>query len=139
MKLSTVASKVIALGDKILEYLDRELRKRHPDYPIINPGEEPPPPPPEEKKLRKYLESLPEDMLYKLALLAEFAWGNFDPNHLADRYEAVKEKFGPRSEAIMLLMDNVALPEALADGLEELKRRNIDVDTLNFNSVGSGP
>ena len=69
MKLSETVNEVIALAEAIRTYWDAELPKRHPDYPWVHPGEDDGPPPPEQKKLEDLLASLPEDVVYKLALL----------------------------------------------------------------------
>ena len=66
MKLSEAAERVIGLAKVIREYWETELPKRHPGYPVMNPGEQPLPPPPEEKKLAKLFASLPEDMVYQI-------------------------------------------------------------------------
>jgi hypothetical protein len=38
MKLSETARDVIALADAIRDYWAAELPKRHPNYPLVNPG-----------------------------------------------------------------------------------------------------
>ena len=138
MKLSTVANKVIALGEKIRDYWERELPRRHPDYPIVNPGEDSGPPPPEEKKLRKYLESLPEDVVYKLLLLMYLGQGIVHTDRLADHYQALRDEIGTPGEAVALV-EKGAVTEAISRGLEELKRNNIDPDALTFASARSRP
>src|SRR5438094_974080 len=62
MKLSEVAEQVIRLGRAANDYWETELPKRHPDYPLVRPGEDSGPPPPEEAELRTLLNKLPEDM-----------------------------------------------------------------------------
>jgi hypothetical protein len=67
MKFSETVNRVIGLATKIREYWDRELPKRHPNYPILNsPDDDDGPPPPEEAELREFLESLPSEDVYKL-------------------------------------------------------------------------
>ena len=73
MKLSETVSEVIALAEAIRNYWDAELPKRHPDYPFVHPGEDDGPPPPEEQKLKDLLASLPEDVIYKLALITSLS------------------------------------------------------------------
>ena len=72
MKLSEAVKKVIRLAKVIREYWETELPKRHLDYPVLNPGEQPLPPPPEEKELNKLFASLPEDLVYQIGLLMYF-------------------------------------------------------------------
>src|SRR5713226_10279078 len=82
MKLSEAVEKVIGLAKDIREYWETELPKRHPDYPVMNPGEEELPPPPEEKKLAKLFASLPKDMVYQIGLLINLGRGDFDVREL---------------------------------------------------------
>ena len=84
MKLSAAIDKVIELAKVIHAYWETELPKRHPDYPIANPGEEPVPPPPEEKKLAKLLASLPADMVYQIGLIAELGQRQFSVSDVSD-------------------------------------------------------
>jgi hypothetical protein len=63
MKLAETTEEVIALAQAVRDYWNAELPRRHPNYPIINPGEDSGPPPPEEKKLRNLLARLPEDVI----------------------------------------------------------------------------
>src|SRR2546425_3253607 len=91
MKLSEAVEKVIGLAKVIRDYWETELPKQHPDYPVMNPGEQPLPPPPEEKKLAKLFASLPDDMIYQIGLLMYLGRGDFDVRELADSYKALKE------------------------------------------------
>lgn len=138
MKLSDTAKEVIALAEAIRNYWDTELPKRHPDYPFVHPGEDDGPPPPEEKQLEDLLTRLPEDDLYKLALLMYLGRGDFGTDDLADHYQAVKETLGQPDCAVAHLMEMASLESYLMDGLAELKKNGIDVDQLTFTPVPSG-
>jgi hypothetical protein len=137
MKLSQAAKKVIALAQAIREYWDAELPKRHPDYPLVHPGEDSGPPPPEEKKLRDFLSRLPEDVIYQLALIMDLGRGDFETNDLAGHYETLKETFGKPDRAASQMMAKAPLAEYLTDGLAQLKKNGIDVDHLTFMPVNS--
>jgi hypothetical protein len=138
MKLSETAKEVIALADAIRNYWDTELPKRHPDYPLVHPGEDSGSPPLEEKKLKELLENLPEEMLYKLILIMYLAWGDIGTEDLAGQYEALKERFGKPEWAVSQMRGKASLADDLTDGLAELTRNGIDVDTMTFTSVASG-
>ena len=137
MKLSQLVQEVIRLSNVIGNYWDTELRKRLPDYPIMRPGEDEGPPSPEEQTLRELLEGLPEDTLYKLALLMYLGHGRFGTDHLAAEYMELKETFGPRDEAVAVLAGDYSLGYYLSRGLEELKKAGIDVDKMNLKRAVS--
>ena len=130
MKLSEAIEKVIGLAKIIREYWETELPKRHPDYPVMNPGEQPLPPPPEEKKLAKLFASLPKDTVYQIGLLMDLGRGFFSVSELADHYKRLKDDFDSPSDLAALLTGKVTLADYLEDGLAELKKHNIDVDNL---------
>lgn len=130
MKLSEAVEKVIHLAQVIREYRETELPKRHPDYPVMKPGELPLPPPPEEKKLTKLFASLPEEMVYQIGLLMYLGRGDFDVRDLADSYRALKENFDNAAALASQLTDKAPLASYLQDGLAELRRHGIDVDRL---------
>jgi hypothetical protein len=134
MKLSTVVHKVIDLGHAIADWCEEELPKRHPNYPIINEGEEPSPPPPQQKTLRELLESLPEDMVWKIALIRNIGQRGIDPRGLQRQYEEVRERYDDAAEAIALMSGHPALGDDVEDGLAELKKHKIDVDKWNFKA-----
>jgi hypothetical protein len=138
MKLLETAKEVGALAEAIRNYWDAELPKRHPDYPIVHPGEDSGPPPPEEKKLKDLLANLPEDVLYKLALIMYLGRGDFGTDDLTGHYEALKKTFGKPDGIASQMMAKAPLADYLADGLAELKRNGIDVDHLTFMSINSG-
>ncbi len=136
MKFSETLDAVIALAETIRDYWNVELPKRHPDYPWVHPGEDSGPPPPEEKILTDLLLGLPEEDIYKIALVKCVAQGRFATDDLTGHYEELKEMFGEPEEAVTLLA-NAALADYLTDGLAELKNDRIDVDQLAFLSVNS--
>jgi len=130
MKLSEAVKKVVGLAKLIREYWETELPKRHPDYPIMNPGEQPLPPPPEEKKLAKLFASLPEDMVYQIALLMYLGRGDFEVRELAEHYATLKENFDSPAALASQLIGKAPLADYLQDGLAELRKHRIDVDRL---------
>jgi hypothetical protein len=130
MKLSEAIEKVIGLAKVIREYWETELPKRHPDYPIMNPGEEPVPPPPEQRQLADLFASLPPEMIFQIALLMYLGRGDFDASELAPHYEALKKNFDSAAALASQLADKAPLADYLQDGLAELKKRKIDVDKL---------
>ena len=114
----------------IRTYWEAELPKRHPNYPLVHPGEESGPPPPEEKKLRQLLARLPADTVYKLLLIMSLGRGDFDTTDLGSRYEELKERFEKPEQAAAQMVAKPGLADYLADGLDELKKNDIDADTL---------
>jgi hypothetical protein len=135
MKLSDVASKVVDLGDKIRDYYEKELPKAFRNYPLVSPGETEPPPPPEEKKLRQFLSSLPDELLQQLIVIMQFGWLAFGPAELAERQEAMRAEFADREYAIARLMNEPTLALQLMEGLDELRKHNIDVDNLPLKKI----
>ena len=115
MKLSQVIQEMIRLSQAIDDYWEVEGPKRHRDYPLMLPGEDSGPPPPEEKQLHELLEGLPDDTLYKIALIMYLGRRRFGTDNLAAEYQSLKEDFGPRAEAIAVLMRASDLE--LEDGL----------------------
>jgi hypothetical protein len=131
MKLSEIVAKVSSLNQAISAYWEAELPKRHPNYPLVNPGEEDPPPPPEEEELEDFFRSLPEDKIYQLLLLLHLGYREFDTSDLPGRYQALKERYDdPQWFASYKFGKTGFLGDFLATGLDQLKRNNIDVDHL---------
>jgi hypothetical protein len=130
MKLSEAVEKVIDLATVIREYWETELRKRHPDYPIANPGEAPVPPPLEEKVLEKFFASLPGDMVNQIWLIMSLGRGYFDVQEMPEFYKTLKENFGSPTELASLMVYQATLADDLRDGLAELKKKKNDVDKL---------
>lgn len=104
MKLCHIAKEAIALATAIRSYWDTELPKRHPNYPVVSPGEDSGPPPPEERQLRNLLLSLSEEDIYKVLLLMSLGRGDVGPADLAGHFELLKKRFPKTSTP--------ALPEA---------------------------
>jgi hypothetical protein len=131
MKLSEIVAKVSSLNEAISAYWEAELPKRHPNYPLVNPGEDNGPPPPEEEELERFIRSLPEDKIYQLLLLLHLGGREFDTSDLPGRYQALKERYDdPKWEAPYIFINRGFLGDFLATGLDQLKRNNIDVDHL---------
>ncbi|MCI0379917.1 MAG: DUF3775 domain-containing protein [Gemmataceae bacterium] len=137
MKLSETAQKVIALAEAIRKYWETELPKRHRDYPLIRAGEDSGPPPPEEKKLKNLLEKLPNNDIYKLALIMFLGRGDFGTDELPAKYKALTETFGKPEQAASRLIAKGALADYLNDGLVQLKKNAIDIDDLAHTLVNS--
>lgn len=129
MPFSDIVNKVIALSEATHAYWATELPKRHPEYPLVRPGEDDGPPPPEEEKLRQLLTGLSTDDLYKLALIMFLGGGRFTTNDLVARFEALKDQRG-KPELVTQMVETAPLADYLLDGLEELKRHHLDVDHL---------
>lgn len=135
MRFSQTIHKVIALSEAAHAYWNAELPKRHPNYPFIREGDEDGPPPPEEKKLRKLLARLPEDLLYKLALIRSIGRLEYGTDHLAEHYQELKERLEKPEWLVTQLVDYPALSEDLADGIAALQKAGIDVEKLRFAPV----
>jgi hypothetical protein len=135
MALSQTAQEVITLADAIRHYWDTELPKRHPNYPMITPGEDSGPPPPEKKRLRDLLGNQPEEVIYSLVLIMYLGRGDFGAEKLAEQYEEVKKRFAKPEWAVAQMMEKAPLGDYLRDGLAELSKAGIDVDSLRFPPV----
>jgi hypothetical protein len=130
MKLSKTLERVIALAGSIRHYWETELPKRHPDYPIMNPGEQPVAAPPEIRKLAKLLARLPDDMVYQVRLVMDLGRGYFDVRDLAEYYRTLREEFDSAASLASQLSGSVTLAGYLQDGQAELEKHHIDVDRL---------
>jgi hypothetical protein len=130
MNLSEAANRVIDLARKVREYYDTELPKRHPNYPLIGLDEEGPPPPPEENELRAFLAALPDEMIYQLILIMYLGREDFDTDDLAGHYASLKNTFSDAEHAVAQMVDEAPLADYLLDGLEELRKHNINLDRM---------
>ena len=137
MKLSDAVREVIRLGDASRTYWDRELPRRHPNYPLIRAGEDDGPPPPEDAELLDLLRQLPEEQVYALLLLMYAGRGDFDVDHLLPAYLTMREAFPNRDLAIAQMMGMGAIAEYLTDALEEIRNRHMDLDNFNFAAPAS--
>jgi hypothetical protein len=138
MKLSETAATVIDLATAIRDYWNTELPKRHPNYPVVSPGEDSGPSPPEEAKMRSFLEKLPDEEIYKLILLMYLGRGDFGTDDLAMHYRTLQDRFRKREWAISQMEGKAPLADYLADGIAELQKSRIDMDHLTFATVKSG-
>lgn len=139
MNVSEAANRVIDLAGKVRDYYDTELPKRYPNYPLVDLADietKDVPPPPEEKELRDFLTALPSETIYQLLLIMHFGHGGFGPKDLAANYESLKETIGDADEAVAEMMDlDATLAGELADGLEELRKHNINADKMPLKKV----
>jgi hypothetical protein len=135
MKLSTVVKKVLRLAEAIQSYWEVELPKRYPNYPFVNPGEEDGPPPPEEKKLRDLLATLPDDYVYKLALIAYLGRGDFEVAELDRGVKLLQERFDNPRESACHILEKASLAEYLSDGLTKLKAERVELDKMDIMPV----
>ena len=135
MSLSEIVNRVIDLSGKVYDYYMAELPKRHPNYPLVNPGDEDTPPPPEEKELKDFLESLPVDTIHQLILIGKLGRSEIRADDLAETYEALKSEFRDPEYAIFELTSRVPMSYGLMDGLEELRRHKINVDKMPLKKV----
>ena len=127
MQFSEVVKRVIALATPINEYWERELPKRHPKYPLVDPAVPDPPPPPEEAELRHLLASLPIEEVYKLLALADVGRGV--PAHAFDKRWHTYIKDAPELQwAIEYQVETAPLAEYLLEGRDALKKAGIDLD-----------
>src|SRR5579863_4806608 len=111
--LSDAVGKVINLANAIRRYWEAELPKRHPDYPVMKPGEKAPPPPPQEKKLAELLNDLSDEQLYQIALLMDLGRGYFDVQQLPDHYHWLTEEFPDRRSLLLQLSGKATLADYL--------------------------
>jgi len=130
MAFSDILKEVMALSDAAAAYWAEELPKRHPNYPIVRPGEDDGPPPEAEKQLERLLRSLPAETIYKLALIMYLGRGTLKADDLVRGYQEIKDRFEQPEMATKRMLDTPPLAEDLAEGLEKLKRNHIDVNTL---------
>jgi hypothetical protein len=137
MRVSDAAERAIDLARKVREYYAAELPKRHPNYPVIGLDEESAPSPPEEKELSDFLAALPVEIIYQLILVMYLGRGDFGTNDLADYYETLKRTFSDPKHAASQMMGKAPLADYLLDGLEELRKHNINVDSLPLSRVKS--
>lgn len=135
VRLSEAVAEIIRLGDASREYWDRELPKHHPRYPVIGPDETPPAPPPEDSQIQTLLESLPENQLYAVMVLAYLGRGDFSAGNLSHAYQEMKESFPSRPLAVAQLVGTNELAEYLTDAADEMQSRHIDLDCLKLAST----
>jgi hypothetical protein len=136
MKVSEAAAKVMGLARKVHDYYAAQLPKRYPNYPLVGLDEESVPPPPEEKELREFLAALSEETLYQLLLILYLGRGDLGTNDLAGYFENLKGTVGdPEQAASRLMIYKATLADELSDGLEELRKQNINMDKMPLKKV----
>lgn len=135
MPLSKTAEKVMNLAREVGDYYAAELPKWHPEYPIIRVDEKNPPSPAAEKKLLKFLRSLPEEEIYRLLLVMYLGRGDFAVDELTENYAGLKDAISEPEYAVAQMMGRGPLADYLCDGLEELRKHQIDVDNLPLKKV----
>jgi hypothetical protein len=131
MLLSDAAKRVIELATAINAYWDAELPKRHPDYPLINEGEDSGPPPSEEAQLRDFLRSLPPEAVYKLYTLVELGRDYFPATKYVQNYKRLVRTTPDVDWLRLLMVDQAATADDLQDGLARLAEHHLDLDNLN--------
>ncbi len=136
MNLSEAANRAIALASKVYDYHSTELPKRFPHYPLVDPEEESRvPPPPEERELRDFLASLPAETVHRLLLLKYLGRGDFRMDELSRSYERLKSDYRDPEQASARMVREACLADQLVDGLEELRKHNIDADRMPLKTA----
>lgn len=131
MTLSEAANRVIDLAGKVTTYYETELRKRYPNYPLVDLDEDSVPPPAEEKQLADFLGQLPDGLLYRLMLLVDLGRYETTVDNLAGHLANLKHTIGDREQVIADLMVFVGvLADLLTDGLAVLHEHKIDADRM---------
>lgn len=135
MNLSEAANRVIDLSRRIHDYYEAELPKRFPNYPLLEREEdldiEEQMAPPEKTELQDFLATLPEETLFQLMLIRYLGRGEFGTNDLAVNYEKLKKKLDDAEHAVFdMMVFDTTVGEELSDGLEKLRKDNINVDKL---------
>lgn len=134
MTRTEVIRELIRLGEESHAYWEKELRKRHPRYPIVQPGEDSGPQPPVDDQIQRLLKSLSETDLYIVLTLMYLGRGDFDLEHLKSGFLTMKESFPSRDAVMDQLLRKQVLSEYLADAMEEIRQGCIDVDSANFEA-----
>lgn len=135
MSFSDTMKRVIELTAIIRDYWDRELRKRHPDYPIVKEGVDDGPPPPEEAQLRDLLRSLSRGDLYKLLAIASLGRGEFQLEALESSSRQIAGQFPRVEDAIDRLMSLAWLDADLTDAQRILTAAGIGLEHLEPSTV----
>lgn len=130
MKLSDAIRRVIELATAMREYWDRELPKRHKDYPWIRAGEDSGPPPAAEEELRRFLRSLPPEDIYRIMTVMYLGRGDFNVHGVFVMPDELKKSFPDVDSAIEFVIAKGPLVDYLSDGLSELEAAKIDIDSL---------
>jgi hypothetical protein len=129
-----IIRELIRLGERSHAYWDQQLPRRHPKYPLIQPGEDSGPPPPEDAEIQQLLNTLPERDLYILLTLMYVGRGDFDLHHFKSGYRKMKDSFPSRDLVIDQMTGTQVLSEYLADALEEIEQSHLNVDSPSFEA-----
>jgi hypothetical protein len=83
------------------------------------------------------LAGLPEETLYKLALLRDVGDGVVMTNDLQGGYQDLREVWDNPAERIEMLVEH-PLDYALPEGLERLKKAGLDLEKMDFTRARAG-
>jgi len=122
MSLTAAIERVTELANAIDDYWHKGVRKAHPNYPLIYPGDTEASPPPEAEELRQYLAALPDDELFALLGIAHVGRMTCRPAEFA----TVVGDFD-RAAAVEWLVDSSFLGADLEDGVAMTRKAGIDV------------
>jgi len=131
MKLTDTIRRASELSETINDYWLRESPKRHKHYPLIYPGEEPPPPPPEEAELEAFLSGLPLDELHRLIAVSDVGQYTCRPVQIATGVERARRRYPSTPAAVIHVMNTGLLHESLVEGLADLRKAGVEIDTLD--------
>ena len=127
MQFSEVVNRVHELATVINDYWRRELPKRHPNYPLVEPGVDDPPPPPQVKELQQFLLSRPAEEVYKIRAIVDVGSGR-PATDFNTRWQRLMKDDPDTHWQIAFLTVDYGLDEALTEGLEKLSAQHIDLD-----------
>ncbi len=130
MKFTDTVRRVIELGAASREYWNRELRKRHPNYPILTPGtsEDDIPPPPEQTELWAFLRALPPEQVYRLIALMYLGREDFPAAEYEEQVRHMPDAFPVVDWAIGQMVEKAPLADYLADGLSFAEDTGVVID-----------
>lgn len=135
MRLSQVIKQTIDLAGQSRDYWARELPKRYPNYPIVPSEDDSLPSPPQDAELRSLFDGLPPDTIYAILLVMYLGRGDFRASDLESNLARVRKTFPHPQWAAAQMLSKASLADYLADGLAELKKANMDVDSLRLDDA----
>ncbi|MBX9579743.1 MAG: DUF3775 domain-containing protein [Gemmataceae bacterium] len=130
MTFAETVNRVIELSAARRDYMEREMPKYHPEYPLAYEGEPDPPPPPEEAELRALLESLPVEDLNRLGALMYYGRKYSPKADLGAMYRRFVEDFPEPDWAAERLSRYSPLGDYLLDALEVLPKAGLGLDAV---------
>lgn len=130
MTFAETVNRVIELSAARRDYMERELPKYHPEYPIAYEGEGEPPPAPEELELRALLESLPVEDLYRIGALIYYGRKYSPAARLGTMYRRFAEDFPDPGWAAERFARHPGLADDLLDALEVLPKAGLDLSAV---------